>query len=346
MAEPSVNIWEFYGIKHTKILQTALQKTESALQKYFTKLANPQGKYAEIPYIGAMKSQPQKGRYDKLNRVEPTFWTRGMRPQGFVIPTPLSSDDKVYNNTVDYQIANVITEHRNVFARDLDDVALGVRFMESGEFSGKYVKNVTSSTPTDVYNGITGGLLGTNYVGQDGLTLETLDDQKTGEDSFVIDKNYVASGTPTASNLTFDKIKYAIHLLRRSLAYQPGRTTMVLVINSAMKCALEHYDEYTHNMEYMLGNMRDGMGQKLLGCQILESECLPYITTGDNKGSQVAVLFIKEHAYYGVWDDMKVRVDPPHPDYRDMSQVVTSYSIGACRKYKNSVVQICCDTTK
>ena len=53
-------------------------------------------------------------------------------------------------------------------------------------------------------------------------------------------------------------------------------------------------------------------------------------------------MWVKEDAIYGVWDDVKVRIDSNLQDFVDLGQVVTTCSLGASRKYKEAVVQLQC----
>lgn len=350
MGMPTIdsNIWEQYGIKHTRILQRELNEDASKMEPYVSIMPGCKGKSMEIPYIGGVDSMARTQRYEKITRSEVMFGNRHLKPQMRFIATKFSSDDEIFNTDIDFQLSHITTEHRSRAMRDKDLAILGVQLDEraGSPTHGMYVKQTVETAPTSVYDNNAGGILGTNYTGITGASLEDLGDEDTGNDltTNVVPVNFKYSGTKADAGMLLDKIVRAKELLQKRQALVRGMNTCVLALSAKQLAEIQMWEQ-SQNKNYGFGDLVDGYQNRILGVNIMQTEMLPVVNLGTAEApklAQICPVFVKEQCVFGVWDDMKVRIDPHLQDFVDMGQVLTTYAYGAARKYKEGVIQIQC----
>lgn len=336
------NIDGQYGVKYTKVLHRMLQQDSSLVTPYFTVMGGCVGKSVEIPYNGmaAMKERTQRAE-PITNRSELQFGNRHMRPRHFLNVSQFSHDDKMFNTNIDFSVSNIITEVRAAINRTRDEVLMGVVYNEADRC---YRKLTVAEASKNLYTGIGGGLLATNYTGLDGTGLEDLSDTDTGNDltTNVVPFDFKYSGTKTATGAVLDKIVRGIELLKKRQAYKKGVNTCVLALTARQLAEIQMWEQ-SQNKNYGFGDLVNGYQNRILGINILETEMLPFAKVGESQTeARICPMWVKEDAIYGVWDDVKVRIDSNLQDFVDLGQVVTTCSLGASRKYKEAVVQLQC----
>lgn len=327
----NLTIEQKYGVKYTGILARMLQQEDSVLSPYATLLPHCVGKSVNIDYRDTSQMQRITSAYQEVGTpLRDSYGSRQMMPVPMYTAHEFTCDADLYSNNLKQSVPGIVTEIKSEALRKLDEVILGIAL----DTDGVYRKITTSTAPESPYAEVlAGGILGTNYVGQNGKTLVDLPTDR------ILEHTFVESGTSAASNMTIGKFRRAIAMLKKSKAYVPGRTTPVCAMSSSQLYALMQQFEVNHP-GWGIIDMKEGRMFKLFGCEIVETELLPYVT--GTTDVRICPMWIKEHVYYGKWKDTQVRVEGPANKRVNYGQVVAQLSYGAMRKYESSVVEIQC----
>ncbi len=333
-----------YGVKHTRILQRELQKLTSECEKWVTVQPNCKGRSVEIPFIAKHNMRARTQRGESIVRGEDKFGNIHMYPRLFYNATEFCNDDKLFNTDIEFTIQDSVREDMSAIVRTRDEVILGVGVdtNTSSATNGEYIKLTAATAPASVYASC-GGILGTNYMGQTGTTLHDLGDADTGNDltTHVVPADFVFAGAPVSSGITLEKITRAIQLLKKRHAITKGVSTVVVGLTSRQLAELQLLEQ-AQNQNYGWGNLVEGYKNKVLGVHIMESECLPVISSNGNL-LRVCPMWVKESVRFGMWQDANVRIDAHLQDSVDTGQIVTTCAFGCTRRHMDSVIQILCD---
>lgn len=342
MPEINTTALQQYGTKYTRTLQRLLQEDNSKLEPFFTLLPNCVGKEVNIPFMGKAKMSRITSPFQDIEQMnESKFGNIVMKPVPFYDVHKFSNDNKVYNNNIDFTMQNIITEVRAAANRQRDEVLMGVYYNES---DGCNRKLVVGAVPVSPYEELqSSGILGTAYLGLSGGTLDDLDDVDSGDDltTNVVEADFAYSGSPSEAGMVIGKIVRGIELLKKRHALIRGVNTPVIALTARQIAEVQLWEQ-AQNQNYGFGNLVDGFKNKILGINILETEMLPMADIGGGKKARICPMWIKEHALYGIWNDVSMRVTPSVERGVNYGQVVTQMSIGATRKHKESVIQIQC----
>ena len=330
--EPKLSISEKYGTKYTGILVRQLQQEHSVLTPHVTIMPNCEGKSVQIDYTGKSEMKRILSAYqDVENPIRATFTARQMFAIPFYVPHQFTCDAQTYSNRLKHGIPNIVTEIKAEAQRKKDEVIIGMHL----DSSGIYRKTTVSSAASGPYSAlIGGGILGTNYLGEQGAFLEDLDNDKN-----IIHVDYVEGGSPNESNMTVTKFREGVTRLKKAKAFIPGVTHAVCFMSSSQVRSLSQQLEVT-DPGWGVYDMKEGRLLRLYGVDIVETELLPYMDGSDNV--RLCPMFIKEHAYFGMWKDLSIMCDGPGNGRVNYGQVVAQMSMGACRKYLQSVQEIQC----
>ena len=330
--EPNLTISEKYGTKYTGILARQLQQEHSVLTPYVTIMPNCEGKSVQIDYTGKSEMKRILSAYqDVENPIRDTFTARQMFAIPFYAAHQFTCDAKTYSNRLKHGIPNIVTEIKSEAQRKKDESIIGMHL----DSSGIYRKTTVSSAASGPYSAlIGGGLLGTNYLGEQGAFLEDLDNDKN-----IVHHDFVESGSAVESNMTVSKFREGVTRLKKAKAFIPGVTHAVCFMSSSQVRSLSQQLEVT-DPGWGVYDMKEGRLLRLYGVDIVETELLPYMAGSDNV--RLCPMFIKEHAYFGMWKDLSIMCDGPGNGRVNYGQVVAQMSMGACRKYLQSVQEIQC----
>ncbi len=333
-----------YGVKHTRVLQRELQKLQSDCEKWVTIHPDCKGKSIEVPFIGKNSMRARTSRDEDIVSNEMKFGNIHMFPRSFYNATNFCNDDKLYNNNIDFTIANIVQEDRAAIARTKDEVILGVG-IDSDEGSptyGEYIKLNASTMPASVYDAA-GGILGTNYMGVTGTTLHELGDTDTGDEktTHVVPVDFKYSGTKSDTGIMLEKIVRAVELLKKRRAYVKGLNTCVVGLTARQVAEIQLWEQ-AQNKNYGFGDLVDGYRNRILGVNIMETDCLPVTQLAAGKIARICPVWVKEHVMFGAWQDAEVRVDANLQTKVALGQVVTTCAMGATRRQMDSVIQIQC----
>ena len=330
--EPKLTISEKYGTKYTGILARQLQQEHSVLTPHVTIMPNCEGKSMQIDYTGKSEMKRILSAYqDVENPIRDTFTARQMFAIPFYVPHQFTCDAQTYSNRLKHGIPNIVTEIKAEAQRKKDEVIIGMHL----DSSGIYRKTTVSSAASGPYSAlIGGGILGTNYLGEQGAFLEDLDNDKN-----IIHVDHVEGGSPNESNMTVTKFREGVTRLKKAKAFIPGVTHAVCFMSTSQVRSLSQQLEVT-DPGWGVYDMKEGRLLRLYGVDIVETELLPYMDGSDNV--RLCPMFIKEHAYFGMWKDLSIMCDGPGNGRVNYGQVVAQMSMGACRKYLQSVQEIQC----
>lgn len=334
--QPELTIPEKYGVKYSGILARQLQTEHSELTPYVTILPQCEGKSVQIDYTNKSEMKRIRSAYqDVENPIRDKFTARQMFAIPFYAAHQFTCDAKTYSNRLKHGIPNIVTEIKSEAQRKKNETIIGMYLDEDGIYrkvQAPYSINGPYS-PT-----IGGGLLGTNYLGENGTYIEELDIDKN-----VIHVDYVESGSSVETNMTLGKFRHAVDRLKKVKAFVPGITHAVCFMSSSQTLALAQQLEVS-DPGWGVYNMKEGRLHRLYGVEIVETEMLPYVAETDN--IRCCPMFIKEHAYFGMWQDLSIMCDGPGNGRVNYGQVVATMSMGACRKYLQSVQEIRCAESK
>ncbi len=330
--ESNLTISEKYGVKYTGILARQLQQEHSVLTPYVTIMPNCEGKSVQIDYTSKSEMKRILSAYqDVENPIRDTFTARQMFAIPFYAAHQFTCDAKTYSNRLKHGIPNIITEVKSEAQRKKDETIVGM-YLDS---NGVYRKTTVSTAASGPYTArIGGGLLGTNYLGEQGAFLEDLDNDKN-----IVHYDFVESGSSVESNMTIGKFREGVSRLKKAKAFIPGVTHAVCLMASSQ---LQSLSQQLQVMDPAWGvyDLKEGRLMRLFGVDIVETELLPYMDGSDNV--RLCPMFIKEHAYFGMWKELSVMCDGPGNGRVNYGQVVADMSMGACRKYLQSVQEIQC----
>lgn len=311
--ELTPDITKMFRTKHETKWEVQIQQDMELVRPFVTIHPNCRGKSVELPYHGSARMREYSGRLQKIVWSEMDFGKRSIKPRKFYDSIPLSEDDKLEMDTLDLRAEEVMGEQRKACARMHDEVILGVMEDDAGGYRVR--------TQED---GVCGGILAPNYVGDDGATIETLD---TSPGSFqLIPADFVAKGTKTASGMLLDKI--AELLCRyRILHWKPGKGDDIVVAISPK----QHMDlllmEQTQRRDYGFSSLTNGQVNDFLGVKFLITNMLPL----DEAGNRLCVAWLKTRVKFGIWKEAAFRIEP-RSEYIDVrEQITVKAALGATR---------------
>ena len=340
-----------YGVKHTKTLNRMLQKLQSDCQRWVTPMPGCKGKSVELPFIGKNTMRRRTARDEDVVSKQTMFGNRHMYPSSFINATNFDNDDEMYNTNIDWSISAIVREDMSAIERLKDELIMGTMIDtdDSSPTHGEYIKMTALTAPQNVYEAA-GGILGTNYVGKNGTQLVDLPDTDNGNDKTTNVVPYdlgVSGNTATGVGITLVKIVAAIMKLKARKALVKGVTTGVLALTPRQIAEIQLW-ESANNKNYGFGNLVDGIHNRILGVDILETDVLPLVKVKESPATyaRVCPLFIKEHMFFGVWGNAKVRIDAQLQNKASLGHVVTTCAMGAARKFEESVIQIQCDESE
>lgn len=346
---PNGTIEDNYGVKYTRILREALQQLRSLVEPWVTFMPGCKGRSVSLPDVADLELDDATARiFQIVMGDELGIGNRHMKPRHMFKQVPFSNlADPMYNTDIDFNVSVIVNQLKHAIERAKDRVILGVRFDST---KNDWVKNTLDSSAAGTpYNASTaGGILGTNYVGRDCDGLISLPDApgvgQKAEDVNIVEYNFKYSGTKTDTGMLLDKIVRGIQLLKKKHALVKGVTTPVIGMTGQQIAEIQMW-ESAQNKNYGFGNLVDGIKNRVLGVNIMETEMLPVATVGTGQSAKtfrICPMWIKELVYFGPWMDARIQVDADLQAYNGAGQVKCNVALGATRATEKAVVQIQC----
>ncbi len=293
-----------YQVKYTRKWGSLLQQHASRLDKYVSVQRDLSGKVVFLDQFGILDFA------EKTVRVQPTVLNdapttrRSMRPRIFTQAIGYDEFDAANLGDMDVPVSKTIESLQAAAGRRMDDVMID-------------------------------GFLGTNHVGQDGLTAVSFNENQK------IEQDYVDSGTAVNSNLTVAKLRAALQMFEENEAWnqdapQFGDQLVIAVTSSQIMSLLRE----TEVSSYDFNNVKalvEGKIDTFMGFKFIRTQRLP--KTGSTRS---CLAWVKSKAQFGIWNDFKVKLSI-RDDMEEALQIRAKFACGATRLQEEGFVKILCD---
>lgn len=300
----TTSISDNYQNKYTNKWGTVLQQQISRLEEYVSVERELSGKVAFFDQFGVLDFEEKTTRVGKTVLDEAPTLRRSMRPRVFTKAVGYDEFDAKQLANIDIPVSKTIESLRSAAGRRMDDVMIS-------------------------------GFIGTNYVGEDGMTPVNL----TAKQSVAI--NYVESGTAAESNLTVAKLRAALQKFEETEAWHNDSENygdqLVLAASSSQIMSLLRETEVS---SYDFNNIKalvEGKIDTFMGFKFIRTQRLPL----DNSGVRTCLAWVKSKAQFGIWDDFKVKLSV-RDDMDEALQIRAKFSCGATRLQEEGFVKILC----
>lgn len=298
--------------------QHDFEQANERVKPFTTPVPDVEGEYYEMPFVGGTEMKEYTGsRVDMENSVL-MHAKRGMRYRKFYNCIDISIDEVDDMMNLEYTFSLIKSKQKNAAARESDCIAFGVI---KDKTTGLYRVKKESD------GGFIGGILGTNYGGDGGMTKYELDLAYNGKNLIPVD--WASSGTGVSSNFAgtlYDKIEYVKQKLAESDAFDsvnPG--DICVAISPAEKRLLSAY-EVGLCKDYGFGKLSEvgATFNSQLGVTFIVTNMLPLMNTTNKAGTAVnnarmCCAWLKSQVGYGVWrgadwtlKDVNGKVDVDH----------------------------------
>ena len=363
-------IIDMYEKTKTTQLKTALQKTSSDIQAYARPVEGCNGKMWQLPFVGTTEVNDRTTRHQDIVADELALGQRNMRPRLFEKFLAWSTDDPKFLAGLGFNTTTMVKELGNAANRAKDPVLMGTCLDKntSSPTQGEYIIQKHNTMFTDAVNGspykagTTGGLLGPNYVGEDGL-IETVElpfqpyiegrgliEKYTDytESTFVdlrrtnvIPVNFTLSGTPgNPTGLNEEKVIAGMNALKAR--YATGTICLGITYKQVIDLMT---NEKLQNILYGHQVLKNGLPESLMGVRLVITDSLPLVNIGTSaapKYVRVCPMWVAEDLIYGVWENARFHMKQPDPKI-DTLWVGVTFGLGASRTREETVVSILCD---
>lgn len=274
---------------------------------YTTRIAEPKGVYYEVPYVGGTEVKEYSGSRVQMENSSLMHGKRGMKYRKFYNCIDISIDEVDDMMNLEYNFGLIKSKQKPAVARALDMFSLGV------------IKDKTTGlyrVKTAADGGHMGGILGTNYGGDDGATLYNLDTTyasfKSGKGNLV-PVDYAITGAGVSANFggtIYARIEYIKRRLAELDAFDSTAQGDICVgISPAEKQLLSAY-EVGLNRDYGFGKLNEtgATYNEHLNVTFLVTNMLPTMNTEDKNGTAVnncrmCCAWLKSQIGFGMWKD-------------------------------------------
>lgn len=329
--EATKKLQELFGVKWQKNLHQALQQKKALLRQFVTVVPDVKSRNVQFTFTGTSEMSRITNAFQSVSTEnEQKFGRVGLYPVPFYDVHKFTNDQELYNNDLDWTIGSIIEEVRAAASRKMDQIIIGSDWDTTNSC---FKVNDATAAPADPYaTSQPFGILGTRIINQ-----TTLKDFDLTNNSIAADFHY--DGSATAAGMMADKIVRGLRILTEKHALERGVTTPVLILSSRQVEDIQNW-ESAYNKNYGFGDYKKGnFSNRVLGVEVMISEQLPYKDPATKK-VRINPLFIKEHIKFGLWQDVKVRVEKNAPNAINWGRVITTMSMGCTRLYDESVVAI------
>ncbi len=300
MAANNSQIPVFYVEQFSSNIQLKLQQEGSVLRSCVMSGSHVGSQASPVDQFGAVVANKVVGRYNQMGRVDAPADRRWVFPQDYDLPQLLDSFDKL---------------------------RLLIDPMSS------YVTNAVYALGRSMDVEILSGLLGTNYVGNNGASTTTITSGQTVG---------VNTGSVAAVNLNVAKLRAARKILLQNYAWDFNKVPEIYcAVNGANHDSLlAEVQVISSDFNGGMPVLKEGIVQRFLGISFVHTELL---TTGadDQSGTSTALpVWIKDGAYLGLWADSTTDISQ-RKDLQGLPYQAYVYgTFGGTRLEEKKVVQI------
>lgn len=274
------------------------------VKAYMTQVTDVAGEYYEVPYIGGTEMNEYNGSRVTMQDSRLNYGKRGMRYRKYYNFIKVSIDEQADMMDLETSWGLIKEKQKAAAAREVDAIGLGV--IKDAETKQYRVKTAADG-------GHLGGILGTNYGGDGGLTQYNLNLEYPTEGTFtnLIPIDYATTGTGVSTNFAgtlYDRFGYVKRVLSELDAFDstnPGE--LCLAISPAEKQLLSAY-EVGLNKDYGFSKLAENGAtyNEFLNMTILVTTMLPKMNTVDKNGSAIndctmCCAWLKSQVGFGTW---------------------------------------------
>ncbi len=301
-----MSIIDNYQVKYTRKWGSLLQQHASRLDKYVSVQRDLSGKVVFLDQFGILDFTEKQSRVGATVLNDAPTTRRSIRPRIFTKAIGYDEFDGANLGDMDVPVSKTIESLQAAAGRRMADVMIE-------------------------------GFLGTNYVGEDGMTaVQFLSTQE-------IPVDYVDSGTASDSNLTVAKLRATLQMFEENEAWnqdapQFGDQLVIAVTSSQIMSLLRE----TEVSSYDFNNVKalvEGKIDTFMGFKFIRTQRLPKDTS---TGQRTCLAWVKSKAQFGIWDDFKVKLSI-RDDMEEALQIRAKFACGATRLQEEGFVKVLCD---
>ena len=301
MAANNSQIPLFYVEQFSANIQLKLQQEGSVLRSCVMSGSHVGSQASPVDQFGAVVANKVTGRYNTMGRTD--------------APT-----DRRWVFPVDYDI--------NQLLDTFDKLRLLI------DPTSSYVTNAVYALGRAMDVEILNGIVGTNYVGNNGASTTTISSGQTVG---------VNTGSTTKCGLNVAKLRAARKILLANYAWDFNKVPeMYSAVNAAQHDSLlAEVQVISSDFNGGMPVLKEGMVQRFLGINFVHTELL---TTGtddqSNSASTIVPLWLKDGAYLGLWADTTTDISQRKDLQGIPYQAYVYGTFGGTRLEEKKVVQI------
>ena len=298
-----LQIPDHYQVKYTGKWGGLLQQQTSRLEKYTTVERGLDGKVVFFDQFGLLDFDEKTERMGKTLLDEAPTMRRSMRPRVFTKAIGYDEFDGNQLGSLDVPVSKTIEGLRSAAGRRMDDVMIA-------------------------------SFLGTNYVGEEGVTPVEIPDTQ------IVPANYVETGTAKDSNLTVAKLRAIVQKFQENEAWGQDSENygdkLVMAVTSSQIMSLLRETEVSSYDYNSVKALVDGKVSSFMGIEFLRTQRLPLVN-----GVRTCLAWVKSKAQFGFWSDFKVKLSI-RDDMDEALQIRAKFACGATRLQEEGFVKALC----
>lgn len=300
--------------------------------------ANTGARY-EMPRAGSTENSYYTDNFEKIEDQVLKFDKRSIFYNKFYNSIWISRDEVADMKNLDYTFGLVKKEQLKAAARTMDEIFLGV-------IKDPTTKKYRLVTEDDA-NVMRGGLLNTNWKGENGTTPVDLD-LSYSEDSNLVPVDYATTGTGVSANLAgsfIDKIELVRRIFESNDVFDGSEVgTICVAISPAVAQVLRLY-EAKNNKDYGFNKLGEGLCvyNEYTRVQFIVTNMLPTMDTVDREGSTVAgcrmcAAWLKNRVGFGIWKDTEFELLDVNDRVAVRHRQLASGKAGCARKDEDTTL--------
>jgi hypothetical protein len=298
MAGVNSGIPLFYVEQFSSNIQLKVQQKGSRLSQAVMSGNHVGSQASPVDQFGAINANKVEGRYQPIVATDAPTDRRWVFPQ-------------------DYDLAQLLD--------NFDKLRLLIDPMSS------YVTNAVYALGRAKDQEIINGLLGTNYVGNNGTSTTSITSGQTVN---------VAQGAASATNLTVAKLRKGMQILRTNEALQDDAEVYMAINGINHDSLLAEVQVVSSDFNGGTPVLVDGKIMRFMGVNFIHTELLNTGTDDASGTSTACPMWVKSGAYAGIWQDIMTDVSQ-RKDLRSLPyQAYVMGTFGGTRLEEKKVVQV------
>ena len=346
------------------MLMEKLQQKVDVITPHMT-VVHCDGEVQEIDGVGDTELEMRTQKLEDIKWSELDYFKRFMHMGFLAKGLIMSEDDLARKGAFAIKITHLMTQLENAAQRAITKMALGVVYDKEKKIwtvptPGAGMAGGQDRKPYSSNDTYIGGIMGTNYVGDKGITPETLPMQVTLKDGSlassytdyddatnidmaltnVIPVNYARSGDLVDSGLTIEKVRAVREALEARNAVE-GDDYFSMAITPKQKSDLILQDKLQNSL-YGFQSLPGGMVSELLGIRFIVTNYVPKVNIGGDKYVYACPVWKPSSVAFGIWRDVKLESERLTQLKWDAIGVKCQCGFGAARRRLEDVLTVQC----